>query len=78
MQLCYLTGEVIHVLDHVEVEGSMRGVVVAVIDSDEYSEGFSREHWGHYRKGVLVDTLEIGVVFYQDPAHILEFKKLTG
>jgi hypothetical protein len=72
----YPSGERIKVNDKVIFGNDLSGVVVAVIDDNSYSKEFTREQWGHYKTGVLVDTKEIGLTFYQEDEYLANFKKI--
>ena len=57
--------ETVRVGDAVSI-GSGKGVVVACIDSAEYSAEHSREQWSYLRGGVMIDTDFGGLVHYPD------------
>jgi hypothetical protein len=63
----YPTGELIHVGDKVQPWNGCTGVVVASMDTDEYSDEHSREQWGYLKVGVMIDTDEAGLVYYTEP-----------
>jgi len=46
---------------------SLTGIVVASIDTCEYSEGFAEADWGYLKTGILVDTKQAGLVHYPAP-----------
>jgi hypothetical protein len=46
--------------------GKGKGVVVACIDTAEFSAEHSREQWSYLRGGVMIDTDFGGLVHYAD------------
>lgn len=48
--------------DHVEVPGRMSGRIVANIDKGEYSAAYPASDWAHLKTGLLVETVEAGLV----------------
>ena len=63
----YATGEMIHVGDKVRPWPGCTGIVVASIDTDEYSELHPREQWSYLQTGIMIDTNEAGLVHYTEP-----------
>ena len=63
----YATGELIHVGDKVQPWQGCCGIVVASMDTDEYSDEHPREQWSYLRTGIMIDTDEIGLVHYTEP-----------
>ena len=43
------------------------GVVVASIDTDEYTPTCPKEQWAYLGRGVMVDTDKAGLIHYQEP-----------
>ncbi len=60
----YLSGEEICVGDKVIADKS-DGVVVAVIDTKQFTEEYS-EGWSYLEKGCLVETTAMGLVHYPE------------
>lgn len=52
--------------DRVTIGPSATGVIVACIDTDEYSTEHPREQWGYLGVGVMIDTSFGGLVHYSD------------
>ena len=76
MRPSYPSGEPIRVGDRVSVDGDLSGRVVAVI-GHEYAEAYPREEWEYLRYGVMVETEEVGPVFYGEEDHFAGFERLT-
>jgi hypothetical protein len=53
--------------DQVE-EGGLSGIVVANMETGEFSAEYKAADWAHLAAGVLVMTREAGLVHYPDPA----------
>jgi len=76
MQHRYASGEIMRLGDRVRENSTEIGTVVALIDSGLYAEGFQREHWDHYKTGVLLSSPKFGLTMYQDPEHMAYFEKV--
>ena len=59
----------LHIGDHVD-DGGMSGIVVANIESGEFSAEYTASDWAYLAVGVLVKTAEAGLVHYPDPARL--------
>jgi len=62
----YADGNIARLRDLIAIDTKYRGLVVACIDSDEYSEEYPRDQWSYLLKGIMVDTDFGGLVHYQD------------
>jgi len=60
----YTDGTQAKVGDKVLIAGRHNGVVVADMDSDEYSSEYPREQWGALGSGVMINTDFGGLVHY--------------
>lgn len=60
----YLEGRLLRLGDRVALSGDL-GVVVAVIDSRDFSDGFPASEWGYLNSGILVEFEKIGLVHYE-------------
>ena len=49
--------------DRIRVDG-ITGIVVAVISEGKYSTAFPAEDWAYLKVGVLVDTVEAGLIHF--------------
>ena len=56
--------------DVVAIGSNATGVVVACIDTGEYSVSHPREQWGYLGVGVMIDTSFGGLVHYPDQASV--------
>jgi len=43
-----------------------RGTVVCSIDTDEYTNDFTAEHWRYLKKGVLIDFPKWGLIYFDE------------
>jgi hypothetical protein len=62
----YLDGNVIRIGDKVAIDKSSQGVVVAIISDGEFSERFPKEEWNYLEKGILIESIELGLIHYLD------------
>jgi hypothetical protein len=62
----YADGNDAKIGDVVAIDDQYQGVVVASIDSDEYSAQYPKEDWAFLQKGVLIDTNFAGLVHYSE------------
>jgi len=37
------------------------------MDTHEYSREYPREHWAYLKTGIMIDTTELGLVYYNEP-----------
>ena len=65
----YSDGSEAHVGDVVLIDGKHKGIVVASIDTNEYSVAHPKEQWAYLGHGIMVDTDFGGLVHYPDTAH---------
>jgi hypothetical protein len=68
----YLDGEVIRVRDRVKAWDGCTGIVVASMDTDEYSAEHPREQWSYLKVGVMIDTDQAGLIHYPEADSDLE------
>lgn len=63
--------------DEVAIDDIYKGVVVASLDTDEYSARCPREEWAHLGTGIVVDTNFGGLIHYPngDHEHIVLVKR---
>jgi hypothetical protein len=62
--LRYPTGEEFHLGDRIGADG-MTGTVVCVIESGQFSEEFSEEHWPYLEHGFMFRS-EDGILIHLD------------
>ena len=67
-QVQYRDGSEIRVGDTIAIDISYRGLVVASIDTGDYSEAYPATQWSYLGGGILVDTDFGGLVHYP-PGH---------
>ena len=71
--LKYWDGRDVKIGDRVKLGEDSGGVVVASIDTREYSPVCTEAEWSFLQKGVLVDFPRWGIVHYEEPDEDLEF-----
>jgi hypothetical protein len=81
MKTLYSDGEPMVLGDNIVVGSDrhgLHGVIVAIIHDDQFAAGF--EVWGlskaDYPRGVLVDTVEAGLILYDDDELLRPVRKL--
>ena len=62
--MLYADGNEVKIGDVVAIDTKYRGVVVASIETGEYSDGYSEKQWGYLGSGILVNTDFGGLVHY--------------
>ncbi|HYM30590.1 MAG TPA: hypothetical protein VEU47_04785 [Candidatus Cybelea sp.] len=63
----YPDGQLAQLGDRVRLWSGVEGIVVCSIDTDEFSDEYSREHWAYLRSGVLIRSAETGLIHYLEP-----------
>jgi hypothetical protein len=63
----YPDGQEVRVGDRVKLGDDDQGVVVASIDSDEYSDAHSRAQWAYLKNGVMIEFPKHGLIHYEQP-----------
>lgn len=71
----YPTGDDVRLGDRVELWSGCVGVVVAVIDRDEFGPDHPKADWQYLKSGVLIDSDKAGLIHYLEPERTL---KLTA
>jgi hypothetical protein len=67
----YADGQEAKLGDKVKL-GDDEGIVVCSIDSDDYSEGYSKEQWDYLKKGVMISFQKYGLIHYKEPENDLK------
>ncbi|SHH65578.1 hypothetical protein [Massilia sp. CF038] len=60
----YAAGELVKMGDKVQLGSDKEGEVVCIIDTNEYSERYSRVNWSYLNKGVLINFPQHGLLHY--------------
>jgi hypothetical protein len=63
----YADGRDIKLGDKVELWNGCFGEVVCSVDTNEYSEEFSKRDWSYLKSGVVIRTESKGVLHYIEP-----------
>lgn len=61
----YADGQDVKLGDHVKLGADDQGLVVASIDTDEYSERHPRAQWAYLKKGVMIEFPTYGLIHYE-------------
>jgi len=67
----YWDGQEIRLGDRVKLDKDEGGIVVASMDTDEYTDENPKEQWGHL-KGVMIEFPLFGLIHYDEPDEDLE------
>jgi len=51
--------------DTIDIDG-VKGIVVCSMDNNEYSIKYSKEDWSYLKKGILVETEDMGLIHVED------------
>ena len=63
----YPDGQEVRLGDRVRLGNDDAGIVVASIDTGEYSDGDSEAQWGYLKKGVMIKFPLHGLIHYEEP-----------
>jgi len=63
----YPDGQEVRLGDRVKLGQDDGGVVVASIDTNEYSDEHSKAQWGYLKKGVMIEFPKHGLIHYEQP-----------
>ena len=63
----YPDGQEIRVGDRVKLGQDEGGVVVASIDTNEYSAEHPSGQWSYLKKGVMIEFPTCGLIHYEEP-----------
>jgi len=65
----YIDGQEAMLGDEVLIDGQYKGIVVACIDSSQYSMQYSESDWAYLMEGMLIDTDFGGLIHYKNLAN---------
>jgi hypothetical protein len=68
----YPDGQEVKLGDKVRLCNDEVGIVVASMDTDEYTEENPKEQWGYLKKGVMIDSPKYGLFHYPESDEDLE------
>jgi len=71
----YADGQEVRLGDRVKLGQDDGGVVVASIDTNEYSGEHSEAQWGYLKKGVMIKFPLHGLIHYDEPEPDLQLVK---
>ena len=62
----YSDGQQIRLGDKVKLGQDEGGIVVCLIDDDEYSDDYPKAQWGYLEKRVMINFPLFGLIHYED------------
>ena len=66
-------GTLIRLGDRLDIgEGWTIGVVVYSMDTGDYSPEYPEAHWAYLKRGILIETNDFGLTYYDDNSQELE------
>lgn len=68
----YCDGNPVLLGDSVDLGGGDTGIVVAVIDQDEFSSRYPMNEWSYLSMGALVESSKYGLIHYSSSEHDFE------
>lgn len=74
----YSSGQEIRLGDKVKLGNDSGGVVVAVLERQEFEPGYSAADWAYLQRGVLVAFPLHGLIHYEEPESGLELVARIG
>jgi hypothetical protein len=74
----YASGQTVKLGDKVSLGQDSGGVVVCVIDRDEYSEGYPESQWSYLQKGVMINFPLHGLIHYEEIEPDIQLIRRSG
>jgi hypothetical protein len=74
----YPNGELVRLGDAVKLWTNCTGIVVASIDTDEFTVDFPKSDWAYLRSGVLIQSNKAGLIHYLEPEPSFVLVKRAG
>lgn len=68
----YMNNDEIMLGDQVSLGGGMTGIVVCCFENGQFAPEFKIEDWNDYTEGVMVESPEGGLIYYQYQSEDLE------
>jgi hypothetical protein len=68
----YKDGTLVRLGDRVKLLGDVFGEVACSMDTDDYSDEFTKKDWGYLKRGVMIKTKELGLVHFSEEDGELE------
>ncbi len=63
----YSDGQDVRLGDRVKLGADDAGIVVASIDTNEYSNEHPAAQWNYLKKGVMIEFPSYGLIHYEEP-----------
>jgi hypothetical protein len=67
LRMKYPNGEDVRLGDRVRLGEDDHGLVVASIDTGEYSDAHPKAQWEYLEKGVMIEFPKYGLIHYEEP-----------
>ena len=68
----YPDGQEVRLADRVKLWEGCQGIVVASLDTGEFSDGYSADDWGYLKRGVLIESDKASLIHYLQPEESME------
>lgn len=68
----YPDGQDVRLGDRVKLGQDDGGIVVASIDTSEYSNEYPEAQWGYLKKGVMIEFSQYGLIHFEEPDEDLQ------
>lgn len=63
----YQDGQDVRLGDRVALGEDREGIVVASMDTGEYSDAHPETQWGYLKKGVMIEFPRYGLIHFEEP-----------
>lgn len=74
----YSDGSDVLLGDIVTLGGGMTGIVVCNFEKNEFAKGFDKDEWGEFKTGIMVESPQAGLVYYEGKCVDLTLVKRTA
>ncbi len=71
----YPDGQTARCGDRVRLWESVEGTVVCSLDTGEFSAAYAKAEWDYLRRGVLIHSLQTGLIHYLEPEATFELRE---
>lgn len=68
----YPDGQEVRLGDKVKLWNGCFGVVVCSMDTDEYTDAYSKKDWEYLKTGVLIQSDKAGLIHYIQPEESMQ------
>ncbi len=71
----YADGNEVLLGDQVKLWEHAEGTVVCSMETNHFTDSYSKNDWGYLKDGVLIASPDVGLIHYLEPDHSLELIK---